>query len=229
MAKYDAGYLSPIKNKLGNAVGRRWRGIPVLAVYNGSPANPRSLSQQLNRAKFRSLSVLARGMAPMLQAGFGDYCKGKKQFPRAKFMSDNYGAVAANTPSSVTIDFDELVVARGGLPQGSNGAPQFDTPQQVDITMSNAILQGLSGIDAGDFRCCVGVYATDFNQCVYENRVDMAVNGNTAVSLDVPASWNGLKVHVWVWFECATDKYESMGYHKGDCSVSHYAGSGNIG
>lgn len=229
MAKYDAGYLSPIKNKLGNAVGRRWRGIPVLAVYNGNPANPRSLSQRLNRAKFSSLSLLARGMAPMLQAGLGDYCKGKKQFPRAKFMSDNFGNINANTPDSVTIDYPELVVARGGLPQGSNGTPMFDTPQQIDVTMTNGVLQGLSGLAVGDFKCCVGVYAPDFMQCVYENRVDMAVTGNTAVSLDVPASWNGLKVHVWVWFECATDKYESMGYHKGDCSVSHYAGTGNIG
>lgn len=229
MAKYDAGYLSPIKNKLGNAVGRRWRGIPVLAVYNGSPANPRSLSQQLNRAKFSALSLLARGMAPMLQAGLGDYCKGKKQFPRAKFMSDNFGAITANTPSSVTIGYADLVVARGGLPQGANSTPQFDSPGQVDITMSNGILQSLSGLAAGDFKCCVGVYAPDVMQCVYKNSVDLAVNGNASVSVDVPAAWIGVKVHVYVWFECATDKYESMGYHKGDCSISHYAGTGNIG
>lgn len=229
MAKYDAGYLSPFKNKLGNAVGRRWRGIPVLAVYNGSPANPRSVSQRLIRARFGVLSDLARGFAPILQVGLGDYCKGKKQFPRAKFMSDNFKHVNANTPDLVTIEYADLVVARGSLPQGSIGTPQFDTPSQVDITMSNGVLQSLSGLAAGDFKCCVGVYCPDTKQCVFENRVDLATTVNTPVSLDVPSYWNGMKVHVYTWFECATDKYESNGYHKGDCSNSQYAGTGNIG
>lgn len=229
MAKYDAGYLSPIKNKLGNAVGRRWRGIPVLAVYNGSPANPRSISQRLVRARFGALSELARSFAPMLSVSYGDFCKGKKQFPRAAFMADNFGNVNANTPDSVTFDYPDFIVARGGLPQGYVGVPQFDTPEQVGVNMSNAILQSLTGLVSGDFKCCMGIYCPDAKQVVYQNRIDLGTNGNTAVSLAVPAFWTGMKGHVYTWFECATDKYESMGYHKGDCSNSYYAGTGTIG
>lgn len=229
MAKYDAGYLSPIKNKLGNAVGRRWRGIPVLAVYNGSPANPRTVAQQTQRASFSILSSYARALAPILMAGYGYYCKGKKQFPRAMFMKDNKGAVVATSPDHVVVTQSDMIVSRGSLPKGSAGTPQFDIPSTIDVTVYTPILQALSGIATGDFKVCCGAFALDTMSCVYENRVDMALTGGTPVQLDVPSQWNGIKVHVWTWVECATDKYESLGYHKGDCSESVYAGTGNIG
>lgn len=226
MAILKTGFLSPFKNKLGNGVGRRWRNLNVIAEYNGTPRNPRTTAQQIQRAIFSVLTGLSRGFKSVLNDSLGGICEGTKTFPRAKFISLNKGAVQASSPDSVNVTYSDMVVARGGVPPATFLAPQFDTPQTVEVNFGiNAFKAAYPNADPADLKCRLVIYNPDAKLAVFgDTKGDL----NTA-SVIVPGYWNGMKVHVWGYLRYLGDDMPEYGLMNGDISDSIYVGSGNIG
>lgn len=226
MAILKTGYLSPFKNKLGNGVGRRWRNLNVIAEYNGTPRNPRTTEQRKQRAVFSVLSNLSRAFKSTLGDSLGGICEGTKTFPRAKFISLNHGVATAATPDSVNVVYGDIVVARGGVPPASFGAPQFDTPQTVEVGFgTNAFKAAYPNANPADLKCRLVVFCIDAELAVFG---DTAGDLNTA-SVLVPNYWNGMKVHVYGYLRYVGDDMPEYGLKKGDVSDSIYIGTGNIG
>ena len=217
MAIYNAGYLSPIRKKLGNAVGRKWRTLDVLAVYQPFVSNPNTSAQQMVRGRFAMAAKLAMAFARALELGFAGICKGTKVPQRSMFIKKNWEHIMANSPSDITADYTEMVVAQGQLPEILFGNASFAEPLQVAVTMSDTT--GIEGADPAD-KVYLLVYSPEAQAAVFSD--GRSTRANESASVNVPAYWNGHRVHVWGFAVGAgTD-------NMGVISNSRYLGSGTI-
>lgn len=226
MAIIKTGYLSPFKNKLGNGVGRRWRNLNVVAEYNGTPRNPRTTAQQTQRARFAQMSELSRSFKSTLVDGLGGVCAGTKTFPRAKFIELNKGAVSATNPQTVTVTYDELIIARGSVVPPSFQNLAFDAPMQVDCDFGTAAFHAECPLaDVENLMVRLVVYCQEAKLALFSDT--KASEGS--ISMHVPDYWNGLKVYVYGYLRWEGDDMPEYGLNKGDVSDSIYIGFGNIG
>lgn len=217
MAIYNAGYLSPIRKKLGNAVGRKWRTLDVLAVYQPFVSNPNTSAQQMVRGRFAMAAKLAMAFARALELGFANICKGTKVPQRSMFIKKNWGTIHADSPSDITADYTEMVVAQGTLPEVLFGNASFSEPLQVAVTMSSTA--GIEGADSHD-KVYLLVYSPEAQAAVFSDGRN--TRADESASVNVPAYWNGHRVHVWGFAVGAgTD-------NMGVISNSRYLGSGTI-
>lgn len=217
MAIYFAGYLSPIKNKLGNAVGRKWRTLDVLSAYNGHPRNPRTTAQQIQRSRFGTAAILAGAFGDAVMLGFETVCKGTKIPQKSYFIKKNWENIACDTPGHATVNYEELVVAQGTLVKPAMGAPTFGEPLEVAITNTNN--SGTGNAKATDYLYAF-VYSPEAGLGVLSSGNKRA---DATVTVNVPAAWNGHRVHVW-GFACGDPSYDNAGLVSG----SMYLGNGTI-
>ena len=191
MAIYFAGYLSPIRNKLGNAVGRKWRTLDVLAVYNGRPRNPRTLAQQTQRVKFGFCAAIARAFATAVNKGFKPLCDGTSIPQRSMFIKKNIGLVDATILDAPTMQYADIVCAEGGLPNGAFGSIDATDPLTVKVPITDT--SSVPEASATD-----KVYVFVFNPSQKSGLLSTGVARNTErIDVTVPAVWNGERVHVY--------------------------------
>lgn len=217
MAIYFAGYLSPIKNKLGNAVGRKWRTLDVLSAYNGHPRNPRTTAQQIQRGRFGAAAILAGAFGDAVLLGFEAVCKGTKIPQKSFFIKKNWESITSDTPGSITIDYTTLVIAQGTLVKPAMGAPTFTNPLEVGVV--NTDNSGTGNAKATDY-IYVFVYSPEAGAGILSSGNKRA---DASVTVDVPASMNGHRVHVW-GFAYGDPDHENAGLVSG----STYLGTGTI-
>ncbi len=217
MAIYFAGYLSPIRNKLGNAVGRKWRTLDVLSVYNGRPRNPRTNAQQINRTHFGGLAKLARAFDSVVKIGFKPICAGTPIPERSMFVKKNWDAVEVSSPDVATVDYTSIVISEGSLAAPVIANATFTNPQEVDAVQT-------------DTTSVEGALATDIVRLfVYSPEAGSGVLGETedratsALKVMVPDFMNGHRVHVWGFCYGAAGSANA-----GKVSNSLYLGSGTI-
>lgn len=216
MAIYFAGYLSPIRNKLGNAVGRKWRTLDVLSVYNGRPRNPRTTAQQTQRARFGFCATLARAFSTAVELGFKNICDGTPIPQRSMFIKKNIENVLTDDPTNPTMDFTEVVIAEGALPEAQFGNASFSDPLSVEVPLTDN--SDTPGADARD-KVYLFVYSPEANA---GKLGDTKVRSDESIICTVPAYWVGHRVHVWGFAIGAGN--DNMGV----ISDSHYIGSGTI-
>ena len=217
MAIYNAGYLSPIRKKLGNAVGRKWRTLDVLAVYQPFVSNPNTEAQQLVRGRFAKAASLSNIFKRACMLGFANICKGTKVPERSMFIKKNWDYITSLTPGSVSVEYTDLIIADGPLPEVLFGNASFTEPLQVAVPMSSTT--GIEGADPTD-KVYIFVYSPEANAGVISDGRNTRANDSIAVN--VPAYWNGHRVHVWGF---------AVGNgidNKGIISVSRYLGAGTI-
>ena len=226
MSKNSGGYMGVQVGKLGPAVGSMWKGRNIFRAYNPFVKNPRTEKQQLQRARFGVIAKLATSMSNVVNFGFASKASQERNLPRALFIRENMPCVHANTVDSVTVDYADLVVSRGGLDTPRFGTPQFDTPQQVAVSFSTAVV----GCATDDDHVCLGVYCPDARECVFDKS---AKRSDGSAVVDVPAYWNGMKVHVWGFALAGVDEVTFIpnyngNMYPGQTSDSVYIGTGNI-
>lgn len=217
MAIYFAGYLSPIRNKLGNAVGRKWRTLDVLSVYNGRPRNPRTTAQQIVRTRFGAAANLAMAFAEAVKIGFKPMCDGTPIPERSMFIKKNWNAINADSPEAATIEYTELVISEGSLPEAQFGACSFANPLSVEVPMTDSS-DGERALDTD--KVAIFVYSPEAGTGKFG---ETKVREDHSVACNVPAYWNGHRVHVWgmAWGAPNTD-------NAGKVSMSRYLGVGTI-
>lgn len=213
MAIYFAGYLSPIRNKLGNAVGRKWRTLDVLSVYNGRPRNPRTTAQQEQRTRFGYIAKVARAFSTAVEMGFKPLCDGTPVPQRSMFIKKNIENVDATDITNPTIDLTEVVCAEGGLPNASYGSASFSDPLSVTVPLTDT--SSVPGANHSD-RVYVFVYNKDQNAGILSTAKQRP---DAEVIVNVPATWNGEKVHVYGFVVNADNS---------SVSNSIFIGQGNI-
>jgi hypothetical protein len=217
MAIYFAGYLSPIRNKLGNAVGRKWRTLDVLSVYNGRPRNPRTTAQQINRTKFGAAASIARAFDYVLKIGFKPQCDGTPIPERSMFIKKNWNAFICDTPGAASVEYSELTLAEGTLPEAGFGNATFTNPQAVDVAMTDS--SALPGALETD-KIVLFVYSPEAGAGMLS---EAKMRDDDAIAITVPDQWNGHRVHVWGMTYGAPNTDNA-----GKVANSRYLGSGTI-
>lgn len=218
MAIYNAGYLSPIRKKLGNAVGRKWRTLDVLAVYQPFVSNPNTDAQKSVRGRFGILATMAMKFGAQVNAGFQSVCNGTKVPQRSMFIRKNWENAHYNGPNDVTVDYTELILSDGSLNVPvTSGNADFSEPLQVSINLTADTTAHGEFRDKDD-KLYLVVYDTVSGD-VYEAN---GVRADASVTCAVPASANGHRVHVYLF---AVGKGD---LDMGRVSTTIYCGSGTI-
>lgn len=217
MSKNFKGYMGDQIGKLGTAVGRRWKGKMVYSAYQGKVSNPNTEAQQLVRARFAVLGKMASAFLSTLQLGLKRWAVRLRLTEGDVFVKTNYAAVEGESADALTVGYDQLAVAQGPLTGVQFGSAVFTTP----LTPTVPIAEGNVGVDGAksDDKVYLVAYSPDKQKAVRSTTPVSRSDANATVS--VPASWQGLKVHLYGFVQSASDKTL--------VSDSEYIGFGNIG
>lgn len=219
MAIYNGGILDEYRNKVGNVVGRRWRGLDVMSKYQPNVKNPNTDKQKIQRMKFAELSRIAKAFRIPLAISMAGVAAGTKNPVRGQFITRNMDAVEVVLPDTVDVDYTLLAVAAGGYSEASFGSPAFDDPLTVEVAFSYDVIPDVT---SGDDMVHVVVYNPGSGLAL-EKAVKASVG---SIKVNVPNSWNGETVHVWGYTVAA--EAGSRPTSPSQVSPSHYLGNGSI-
>lgn len=222
MSKNVKGVLGEQYGKVGPVVARKFREENVYSAYQKNVANPRTDAQEKHRRRFKAMSELAHNIACGAIFGFRTAAKGTNLSPRNLFQKTNWPFVTSTGTGSLSIDYTGLVVSKGGLSNVHPDMPMFDIPQQVKVDFGES---GSPCQRTKNDKAYIYVYCPDAKKGILSDPIDIA--GETG-SVKVPAYWNGMKVHVWIFCRNEGPEVPEFGIQAGECSPSTYCGSGNI-
>lgn len=216
MAKISWGILDGFIGKVGTVIGSFWKGKPVMRAYKRQVRDRESEAQLLVRTRFGAINSLAGAFLSAIRIGFAEVARRKRTTEGNVFVQENWSFVHADTPGSATVDFSELKIAKGSLPEVEFGSPKFDTPLTVEVPIAAGDVP--IGADSSDL-VFMFVYSPEAGQGLLSEAV---TRGDESVVLTVPGYWNGHRVHLW--------GFAVGGGHDdaGVISNSRYLGSGDI-
>lgn len=223
MSKNTKGILGDQYGKIGPVVGRKFREENVYSAYQKNVFNPRTEKQQIQRMKFRELSKLAHAFACGAIFGFRTAAKGTNLSPRNLFQKTNWLSIEASSPDSLHIDYSSMRVAVGSLSNVLFEGANFDIPGKVKVSF---IEFGAPCQRTPNDRVFVYVFCPDAAQGIL---TEGAKPNDGNVTIDVPATWNGLRVHVYGFVRNQGAAVEALGIPSGECSDSQYIAQGEIG
>ena len=218
MGKVRMGILDGFYGKVGTVVGSFWKGKPVMRAYvRPKGTHTSSEAQALVQTRFGAINSLSGAFLSALQLGFGPIARQRHVTEGNVFVTENWDCIHADTPGAATVDYTELVIARGHLPEVLFGNASFAEPLQVAVPMTDT--SDVIGADAHD-KVYLFVYSPEAGAGVMSDGRN--TRADESLSVNVPAYWNGHRVHVWGF---------AIGNgpdNKGVISDSRYLGSGTI-
>tara|TARA_R110000868_G_scaffold48110_1_gene156780 strand:+ start:1882 stop:2508 length:627 start_codon:yes stop_codon:yes gene_type:complete len=114
MAVVQNTLIGRARGRVGNAVFSTWKSLNILKQKPEIVTNPRSESQQLNRARFTALLGFGKLLRPILQQGYREYA-GTMSWLN-KFMSTNSANAFLGLVADEWVpDYQELCIAEGSL------------------------------------------------------------------------------------------------------------------
>jgi hypothetical protein len=132
------------------------------------------------------------------------------------FIKKNWDSVTADTPCAATVEYTEFVCSEGTLPEPNFGAASFTNPLTVEVSMTDS--SSVEGASAED-KVYLFVYSPEASA---GKLGDTKVRIDESIACNVPAYWNGHRVHVWGF------AIGNGTNNKGVTSNSRYLGSGTI-
>lgn len=223
MSKNMKGVLGEQYGKIGPVVARRFRTDNVYSAYQKKVSNPRTEPQEIQRMKFTALSRLAHNFACGAIFGFRTAAKGTNKSPRNLFQKTNWPAIIATSLDSLHIDYSSLAVSKGGLDNVAFNAPNFETPNSVKVTYINNFV---ACQQTENDLVYIYVYCPDAGTGILSEGVP---RNEATITVETPANWNGLKVHVYGFCRNEGQAVEEFGIAAGEASPTQYIGYGNIG
>lgn len=210
------GILDGFVGKVGTVVGSFWKGKPVMRAYKRQVADAKTEAQELLRTRFAAIGSLSGAFISAIRLGFKEVAKRKKWTEGDVFVNENWNCVNADTPGAATVDYTELVIAKGNLPEAQFGAASFSEPLSVEVPMTDSSeVIGASALD----KVYLFVYSPEAGAGMLG---DVKFRPDESIACTVPAYWNGHRVHVWGF--AIGGGADNMGV----ISNSRYLGSGTI-
>ncbi|MBR6844230.1 MAG: hypothetical protein IKM79_03915 [Bacteroidales bacterium] len=193
MGKIKASSLGMFRGKIGNVVTYITRGKNIVRIYTDTVGNPRTDKQQIVRARFSKLTKLGSDFTSALSIGFSYLAKQRRNFPGNNFITGNWEAVSASSPDEVTVNYAELKVAQGPLPEVTFGAVDWGSEEHLTIAVTFDGNVGTPRTDSDD-EVYIFAYVPELGQGLLSSP---AVRSAGEISLTVPAGWNGMTAHLW--------------------------------
>ncbi len=217
MGKIYQGIDGAVMGKVGQHVGRIWKGRPVLAIYQPNVANPNTTAQQIARARLSKLGQLSSAFLTALNAGLQFEAKKLRITNPNVFVKNNYAQVTALSADDVTVNYSGLQVAQGNLPECSFGQVDFGEAQHLQLSCPLTGNSDMPGANEQD-SVYLAAYCPEKNQCVLGSP---ARRSASSVSVNVPAGWDGMDVHVYA-FAISANKQRPT------ASPTAYLGTGEV-
>lgn len=194
------------KQKFATAVFSKQFGKNTMRSKPVEVANPKTLLQRQQRAKFTLMVELSRIILSFIRLGFKQVAIGMSQFN--VFMKSNIKEVIAGTYPNYSIDFTKLIVAKGTL----TGA---DTPEATAETGNKVAIVWIDNSDSGDAEATDNALALIINHEKKSIKTDTIskTRADELLEITVPASWIGDTVHVYLsFFKDATNAVANSAY-----------------
>ena len=185
MANINSGILGGFSGKVGTVVGYISRGKAFMRHYVKNVQNPRTLHKMAQSARNSEAN---------------------------SFMHINFDLVSASNPFDVEVNYADLKIADGKLPEVSFAAPSFEETNSIQCAfVGNSDAEGADSSDS--------VYLFAYSPELGKGLLSAPVSrSEQSITLDTPLGWNGTTVHV----------YGFTVNEKGVASDSSYVGSGSI-
>lgn len=184
--------------KLGNAVFYVKRGQQLARVYQPTVLNPKTALQETARARFAAAVKVAREFSNAIGIGYGYYVRGSvsaRNLFLKKFLpvANGYIGTGGGTP---TVDLSNIPLSDGSIPQPQFDTPNFATPLTVTVpapTNTEPLIEaaGTEFIPS----IVIVVYCSDLGYGVVQ-KVTLI---DEAMTVTVPASFQGLRAHVYAF------------------------------
>lgn len=130
MAIFESAAFIKIRKSFGNLTTFFSRGRNILRIKTTTVRNPRTIDQQIQRARLKMLVQLSSAFRPAIQLGFPE--RPAIETPYNTFVRINTEAVQVSEELEVTINYEGLQCS-----QGSRKVPQikaeYDTESQCLI------------------------------------------------------------------------------------------------
>lgn len=219
MAKIRGNLFGGYTGKLGLNYGRYVHGVNLGAMMPTKRDAQKSSAQQKDlMERFAALGILASGFLNAVRLGLKVAAKtmGPLVSEFDAFVRINKDAVHVEG-GLAEIEYSDLQIAKGNLPQVGFKAPNFDDPLKVKADF--APNSDTPGADADD----------DVYVVAYEPESKMAVmaapvkRSTGTATVTMPSTWSGMTVHVY-GFAIGAGRD-----NKGNISNSAFIGTGMVG
>lgn len=181
--------------KIGNMVGYKLYGKQCFRAYQPVVANPKSTTQNFNRAKLAFMSKIASLFLGAARLGMTAQGKSEGHSGFAEFVQTNIGKITGGSIDALTLDPMQIVVAEGTVPNALfSSTPTSTNAAEVNVNIQ-AMNDGTTG--ASDDDDIYGVcYAPDANGVAVSAPIKRS-SMSRSITVLVPASWSGIDVHCY--------------------------------
>ena len=212
MAVINKGILGGVAGKVGNVVGGNWKGIDYLRSMPASVANPKTVKQQTQRAKFTATLNFLKPLTGLLPIGFKNYANGMTAFNVA--MSYNVKNAITGVFPAFTVNYPVTQISRGNLTGASTPAVASTVARNVVYTWQNNA--GTGNALATDTAILVTFFPT-LNEAVYQ--VTNIARSAATATLTVPAKYSKVLAHCWIIFQTADGQLQANSNYIGTVTV----------
>jgi hypothetical protein len=193
MAKITESVIGVLKGKIGQVVGFKWKGIPVLRVLSGSVSNPKTDKQLAQRQKFSVTMAFLEPLSEFLKTGFKEFVVHMTGINAA--MGYNIKNALTGTYPNYAIDYPNALVSRGNLAGALNQVAASTVEGTVHFTWDDN--SGEIGASAYDKTLLV-VYNPAQQQAVTVS--ELAERADDTQTVTVPDSFSGDLVQCYIAF-----------------------------
>lgn len=207
MAK-SIGIIGGFTGRLGNSVGYYRRGQQLLRVYQPNVTNPNTHRQQVTRNMFVIATDLTKsfGLVPYISMN-----KINPTFERQVFAGSliKQKVISVNNQGDVNVAWADMQISAGPLTAPSTSSAVFEAgtiavpyeaPAQQDFLVDGVtpmkllVFLAVHNPSRGETVVNVGQVLNAYDE-----------NVTRRATINVPSSWTGDGVHVWMFFKQSPD------------------------
>lgn len=193
MGKISNGILGGVSGKIGNVVGSSWKGIDYLKTLPASYSDAKTDVQISNRSKFQTVVRFLQPLTEVIRVGFKALAVKKSAFNAA--TSYTYHNAATGTYPNVSIDYSKVMMSKGSLRGADNANATSFAAGKLNVSWEDN--SGLSSASSND-AVMVVAYHPELEDAFYH--LNAASRGDSSVELDLPQSYSGSEVQVYLSF-----------------------------
>jgi len=212
MGTYHSGPLGDFSGKIGNVVGSTWRGKAVMRSLPIKSTKAPSLSQQVQRDKFKAVMTFLNPLKELLNTTFGNNSQVKTPFNNATSYHLKEAVMDVNDTWQML--YPKVLISEGAL-QGIQQAVL--TPMPNHSLLLQWADNSLQAYAYADDQLLLVVYAPALQR--YAVFTDEATRQDGTATLSLPEEFTGQAIETWASFMTATGNKAALSVYLGSYVV----------
>ena len=192
MGTYQKGILGGFSGTVGNVVGGSWKGIDYMRSKGNRRTTTTSQKQKEQQAKFAVIARFQQPLSGLLAVSFKSFAV--RMTGANSAMSYNLRNGISGVYPDYTIDFSNILVSRGDMPNATNPAAAAGTAGIVTFSWTN---NAGSGKAKDTDKAIMVAYCEELQQSVYTDAGPDRSEGTANFAL---AAFSGKQVQTWLGF-----------------------------